>query len=157
MYKGQQCIAILTDRSYLVRDIGIPMNQSFELIQNNFKDTYFVYGMNYMIDLEIEGYLNVFKVPDDHRIKFQYSADITSAIAISRQFLNILQYNPDKVILFRDNPQSTDTSVFVLTCVKNGISITAIDDFGNKTDLNAEIMNRRVYNTLTIGKGVRHP
>jgi hypothetical protein len=150
MYNGQRCIALITDRSYLVRDIGIPMNISFDIIQKNNKDIYYVYGMNYNIDLEIEGYLNVFKIPLDHRIKFTYDESIISNLAISRQYLNILQYSPDKVILFRDNPQSTDTSSFVLSCVKNGISVTAVDDQGNKEDLNSFILNKNFYNTLTF-------
>lgn len=150
MYNGQRCIALITDRSYLVRDIGVPMNVAFDIISKNNKDIYYVYGMNYNIDGEIEGYLNVFKIPLDHRIKFTYDESIISNLAISRQYLNILQYSPDKVILFRDNPQSTDTSSFVLSCVKNGIPVTAVDDQGNKEDLNSFILNKNFYNTLTF-------
>lgn len=150
MYNGQRCIALITDRSYLVRDIAVPMNVAFDIISKNNKDIYYVYGMNYNIDGEIEGYLNVFKIPLDHRIKFTYDESIISNLAISRQYLNILQYSPDKVILFRDNPQSTDTSSFVLSCVKNGIPVTGVDDQGNKEDLNSFILNKNFYNTLTF-------
>lgn len=150
MYNNQQCIALLTDRSYFVRDIGIPMNVSFGIIQNNHKNTYFIYGMNYNIDGEIEGYLDAFQVPLDHRIKFTYDKTLTSNIAISNQFLNLLQYSPDSVILFRDNPESTDTSTFVLACVRHNIPVVAIDDFGNKESLNSKILTNKFYRGAKI-------
>jgi hypothetical protein len=121
----KKVIAILTDRSFAIYDMAIPINRIADIVKYNYKDTIFVYGMSNRIDCQVEKFCEIYRVPKENMIKVSY--DIDNPITIPKEFNKVITYNPNQVYIFRDNPTSTDTNGLINECKKYNIPVTTIN------------------------------
>lgn len=120
---GKRVIAILTDSSFYIKDISVPINFVSEVIKLN-QDAVFVYGMCKRIDSNIEKYLDIYRIPKENRIKFEYNPD--NKISIAKDFLKVIANLPDAVYIFRDYANS-DTNTLINECRMRNIKVVAIN------------------------------
>lgn len=126
---GKRVIAILTDRSFYIYNMAVPIDHIADIIKENHKDSVFVYGMCDRIDYHVESFCKTYRVPKENMIKFEYNKDNPNTIP--KEFTKVITYKPDIVYIFRDNPSSADTNTLINQCKKYNIPVITINS-GNE-------------------------
>lgn len=111
---SQVVIGIVFDQTYLVYDIGIPMGNIYTILYYN-KKAKFVYGGLPRLVNHVEQYAESLKIPKENLIKLDIPCDCSKKYIMTQSkeaqwFLQLLNYKPDKIFVFRDNQHSNGTT-----------------------------------------------
>lgn len=147
---GKTVIAILSDRSFYIRDIGVCIGVIADVFFGLTSDTVFVYGGNERINSHVEEYGTIYKLPKDSMINIPItdtSEKPFSRILVTKEYLITLEYMPDIVYIFRDMPNA-DTNELVNQCKLRRIPVVAINSNGDSTNIDKPFKHdTKVYYT----------
>lgn len=110
----QVVIGVVFDQSYLVYDIGIPMGNIYTILYYNKKAKFVYGGLPRLVD-HLEQYAESLKIPKENLVKIEIPCSCNGKYIMtqskeSQWFLQLLNYKPDKIFVFRDNQHSNGTT-----------------------------------------------
>jgi hypothetical protein len=157
MANDVQVIAILSDRSFFVRDIGVCIGKISNIFNDNRgRNTTYIYAGNPRINWQVEEYGRIYKIPKENMINIKISDPNIKPFnreVVTKQYLSVLEYKPNTVYMFRDSPNA-DTNTLVNQCKLRRIPIIAMNSNGDLTDINKPFMHdHKVYYTNEDGGG----
>lgn len=131
----QIVIGIVFDQSYLIYDVGIPMGNIYSILYYNKKAKFIYGGIPRLVD-HVEQYAQSLKIPKENLVKLDISAQGDSKFIISKAneskwFLELLQYKPDKIFVFRDNSHSNGTTMLCQYAQRMLIPVVEYNNKGN--------------------------
>lgn len=150
---NRKFIALIFDRSYMIYDITIPMGILSSEIFRYGKNAEYVYGGIPRLCYHTEEYARNMKIPNNqlHKLNIPDSdCLLLTDDQMKGWFMQAIQYPISRLVVFRDNERSGETSRLINWAIQNHIQTLEYDNRGGCNQLS----KGSIYEPNTVNKSV---
>lgn len=157
-------IALIFDRSYMIYDIQIPIGILSTEIFRYKKKAHYVYGGIPRLCYHVEEYARNLNIPQSqlHKLCIPDSDErLLTATQMKPWYMEATQYPIKRLVVFRDNERSGETSWLVNWAIQNHIQTLEYDNRGGCRQLtegsvyDPNPVNRTVFDSRITGRKYR--
>lgn len=154
-------IGLIFDRSYMIYDIQIPMGIISTEVFRYGKNAEYVYGGIPRLCYHLEEYARNMNIPKEqlHKLCIPDSdARLLTDDQMKGWFMQTAQYPISRLVIFRDNDRSGETSILIQWAMTNHIQTLEYDNRGGCRQLTEgsiyepNTVNRTVFDSRVTGR-----